>query len=136
MAALVPVRNVMSKDVKMVRPDSSVREVVAAMNRYNVGSIVVVQDDRPMGVISERDILSRVVEPCLSPETLTAEQVMTSPVYTIGETASIDEVAALMVEKKIRKIPVMDKEKIVGIITFTDIVATALSYLSTLEELI
>lgn len=136
MAALVPVRDVMSKDVKVVRPDSSVREVVAAMNRYNVGSMVVVQGDRPVGVISERDILRRVVEPCLSPETLTAGQVMTSPVYTISETASIDEVAALMEEKKIRKIPVVDKEKIVGIITFTDIVTTALSILSTLEELI
>ena len=136
MVVIVLVRDVMSKDVKVVRPDSSVKEVVASMNRFNVGSIVVMQGDRPVGIISERDILRRVVEPCLSPETLTAGQIMTSPVYTINETASIDEVAKLMVEKKIRKIPVMNKEKLMGIITFTDIVTTVLSMLSMLEELI
>ena len=136
MVVIVLVRDVMSKDVKVVRTDSSVKEVVASMNRFNVGSIVVMQGDRPVGIISERDILRRVVEPCLSPETLTAGQIMTSPVYTINETASIDEVAKLMVEKKIRKIPVMNKEKLVGIITFTDIVTTVLSMLSMLEELI
>lgn len=136
MAGIILIRDVMSKDVKAVRPDSSVKDVVAAMNRFNVGSIIVVQGGRPVGVISERDILRRVVEPCLSPETLTAGQVMTSPVHTISETASIDEAAKLMVEKKIRKIPVMSKEKLVGIITFTDIVTTVLSMLSTLGELV
>ena len=133
---MILVRDVMSKDVKVVRPDSSVREVAAAMNKFNVGSIVVVQGDRPVGVISERDILRKVVEPCLPPESLTAGQVMTSPVVTIGETASIEEAAKLMTKKKVRKIPVMKKQKLVGIVTYTDIVTNALATLSTLEELI
>lgn len=136
MAGMILVRDVMTKDVKTVEPDSSIKEVVAAMNRFNIGSIVVVQGDRPVGVISERDILRRVVEPCLSPENLTAGQVMTSPVYTVSERTSIDEVAKLMAEKKVRKIPVMDKEKLVGIVTFTDIVTTMLSMLSILRELV
>jgi len=136
MAGIVLVRDVMTKDVKTVEPDSSIKEVVAAMNRFNIGSIVVVQGDRPVGVISERDILRRVVEPCLSPETLTAGQVMTSPVHTVSESTSLDEVAKLMVEKKVRKIPVMDKEKLVGIVTFTDIVTKMLSMLSILRELV
>jgi CBS domain-containing protein len=136
MAGMVLVRDVMSKDVKVVRPDSSVKEVVADMNKFNIGSIVVVQGDMPVGVISERDILRRVVEPCLSPESLTARQVMTSPVVTISETASIEEAAKLMTKKKVRKIPVMKKQKLVGIVTFTDIVTNALTTLSILEELI
>jgi CBS domain-containing protein len=136
MAGKVLVRDIMSKDVKVVRPDSSVKEVVAAMNKFNIGSIVVVQGDRSVGVISERDILRRVVEPCLAPETLTARQVMTSPVLTISETASIDEAAKLMAKKKVRKLPVMNKGKLVGIITFTDIVNNVLTMLSMLEELV
>jgi len=136
MAGMVLVRDVMTKDVKVVRPDSSVKEVVTTMNKFNIGSIVVVQGDMPVGVISERDILRRVVEPCLSPESLTARQVMTSPVVTISETASIEEAAKLMTKKKVRKIPVMKKQKLVGIVTFTDIVTNALTMLSTLEELI
>lgn len=136
MVGIVLVRDIMSKDVKVVRPDSSVKEVVANMNKFNIGSIVVVQGDKPVGVISERDILRRVVEPCLAPESLTARQVMTSPVVTIGEMASIDEAAKLMAKKKVRKIPVMNKQKLVGIVTFTDIVTKVLTTLSTLEELI
>jgi len=136
MAGMVLVRDIMTKDVKVVRPDSNVKEVVATMNRFNIGSIVVVQGDRPVGIISERDILRRVVEPCLSPENLTAGQVMTSPVYTIKETASINEAAKLMAEEKVRKIPVMKKDKLVGIVTFTDIVTKVLSMISILEDLV
>ena len=135
-ASMILVGDIMTRDVKVVRPDSSVKEVVAAMNRFNIGSIVVVQDGRPVGVISERDILRRVVEPCLSPEALTAGQVMTSPVYTICETASMDEAAELMAEKKIRKIPVTKKGGLVGIVTYTDIVTKVLSMLSVLEGLV
>ena len=136
MAATLLVRDVMTKDVKVVGPDSSVHKVVAAMNKYNIGSIIVVQDDKPNGVISERDILRMVVEPCLSPETITAKQIMTSPVITICESASMDEVVKLMAEKRVRKIPVMKKDKLVGIITYTDILSTVLSMISILGELI
>lgn len=135
MVGMVLVRDIMSKDVKVVRPDSSVKEVVANMNKFNIGSIVVVESGKPVGVISERDILRRVVEPCLEPEALTARQVMTSPVVTIKETATIDEAAKLMAKKKVRKIPVMSKQKLVGIVTFTDIVNKVLTTLSILEEL-
>lgn len=135
MTGIVLVRDVMSTDVKVMRPDSSVKEVVATMNKFNIGSIIVCEGDKPVGVISERDILRRVVEPCLAPEVLTARQIMTSPVVTIGETASIDEAAKLMADKKVRKIPVMNKQKLVGIVTFTDIVTKLLTMLSILEEL-
>ena len=135
MAGIVLVRDVMSKKVKVVRPDSSVKEVVATMNKFDIGSIVVVQGDRPVGIITERDILRRIVEPCLAPETLTARQVMSSPVLTINETASIDEAAKLMVKKNIKKLPVMDKQKLVGVVTFTDIVTKVPTMLSILEEL-
>ena len=136
MAGIVLVRDIMSKDVRVVRLDSSVKEVVATMNKFDIGSIVVVQGDRPVGIITERDILRRVVEPCLAPEVLTARQVMTSPLVTIKETASIDEAAGLMAKRRVKKLPVMNEEKLVGIVTFTDIVAKVPTMLSMLEELL
>jgi len=66
MAGIVLVRDIMSKDVRVVRLDSSVKEVVATMNKFDIGSIIVVQGDRPVGIITERDILRRVVEPCFA----------------------------------------------------------------------
>ncbi len=136
MAGIVLVRDIMSKDVRVVRPDTSVKEVVATMNKFNIGSIIVVQGDRPVGIITERDILRRLVEPCLAPETLTARQIMTSPVLTVNETASIEETARLMAKKKIKKLPVMNNGKLAGIITFTDIAFKVPTLLSILEELV
>lgn len=136
MAGIVLVRDIMSKHVKVVRLDSSVKEVVATMNKFDIGSIIVVQGDRPVGIITERDVLRRVVEPCLAPEILAARQVMTGRLVTIKETASIDEAAELMAKKKVKKLPVMNKEKLVGIVTFTDIVTKVPAMLSMLEELL
>jgi len=136
MAGIVLIRDIMSKDVRVVRPDTSVKEVVATMNKFNIGSIIVVQGDRPVGIITERDILRRLVEPCLAPETLTARQIMTSPVITTNETASIEEVARQMARKKIKKLPVMNNGKLVGIISYTDIVFKVPTLLSILEELV
>ena len=136
MAGIVLVRDIMSTDVKVVRPDSSVKEVVATMNKFDIGSIVVVQGKRPVGIITERDILRRIVQPCLPPETLTARQVMTSPVLTTSETTSIDEAARLMAKEKVKKLPVMANQKLVGIVTLTDIVTKVPNLLSILEELV
>jgi CBS domain-containing protein len=135
-AGIVLVRDIMSKKVKVVRPDSSVKEVVATMNKFDIGSILVVQGNRPVGIITERDILRRIVQPCLAPETLAARQVMTSPLLTINKTASINEAAKLMAKEKVKKLPVMDKKKLVGIVTLTDIVTKVPTMLSILEELV
>jgi CBS domain-containing protein len=137
LAGIVLVRDVMSKDVRVVRPDSSAKEVVATMNKFDIGSVVVVQGERPVGIITERDILRRIVEPCLAPETLTARQIMTSPVITIDENASINEAAKLMAKKRIKRLLVTrNNDELVGIITFTDIVTKVPDLLSILEELV
>ena len=133
---MVLVRDVMSRDVKVVRLDTSVKEIVATMNKFDVGSMLVVQSERPVGIITERDVLRRLVEPSLAPETLTARQVMTGPLVSINENASIEEAAKLMAKKKIKRLPVMNNEKLVGIVTFTDIVFKVPTMLSLLEEIV
>jgi CBS domain-containing protein len=136
MATIVIVRDIMSKNVKVVRPDTSVQEVVATMNKFDIGSIIVVQGERPVGIITERDILKRQVEPCLAPETMTARHIMSSPVITIDENVSIEEAATLMAKKRAKRLPVMNNGKLVGIITYTDIVFKVPEMLSVLEELV
>ena len=136
MATIVIVRDIMSKDVKVVRPDTTMKEVVATMNKFGIGSLIVVQGQRPVGIITERDILTRQVEPNLPPETLTAKHVMTSPIVTINEEASIEEAARLMAKKRAKRLPVMNNGKLVGMLTYTDIVFKVPAMLSTLEELV
>jgi CBS domain-containing protein len=136
MAGIVLVRDIMSKGIRVVRPDTTVKEIVATMNKFDIGSIIVVQGSRPVGIITERDILRRQVEPCLAPEVLTARQIMTSPLITISETANIEEAAKLMTKKKAKRLPVMNNDRLVGIITYTDIVFKVPEMLTILEELV
>jgi CBS domain-containing protein len=103
MASMLLVREIMSKDVKIVRPDTTAQEMVATMNKFDISSIIVVQGERPVGIITARDILMRLVEQCLAPGALTAKQIMTSPLVTISESATIKEAARLMAKRKSRR---------------------------------
>lgn len=135
MASLVLVRDIMSKNVKVVRPDTSAQEVVATMTKFDISSIIVVQSERPVGIITLRDVVAKVVVQCLAPRALTARQIMTSPLVTISESATVEEAARLMAQKKVKTLPVMDNDKLAGVLTFTDIVFEVPNMLSVLEGL-
>ena len=135
MASLVLVRDIMSKNVKVVRPDTSAQEVVATMTKFDISSIIVVQSERPVGIITLRDVVAKIVVQCLAPRALTARQIMTSPLVTISESATVEEAARLMAQKKVKTLPVMDNDKLAGVLTFTDIVFEVPNMLSLLEGL-
>lgn len=134
MASIILVKEIMSKDVKVVRPDTSAQEIVATLNKFNIGSVVVVQKEKPVGIITIRDILVRLVEQNLAPRVLTASQMMTSPFTSINVEATVEEAAKLMAKKRAKTLPVMDKEKLVGVVSFADIAFKVPALLSLLEE--
>ena len=106
------VRDVMSKDVKTVRPTSTINEVVRKMNKFEIGSIVVADGEKPVGIITERDILRRVLEVTVASEAMKAREIMSSPVLTIDSQATTEEAATLMNSKRIKKIPVLEDGKL------------------------
>jgi CBS domain-containing protein len=122
MAGLVLVRDVMTKNPKVVRRDTSVQEIVATMTKFDISSVIVVQEERPVGIVTHKDIVSKVVLPRIPPDALKAIEIMSTPVVTVTEDASIEEASQLMTKKRIKKLPVVSGQKIVGIITSMDIV--------------
>jgi CBS domain-containing protein len=68
MASTILVKDIMSKDVKVVRTDTSSQKVVATLNKLSIGSVVVVQKEKPVGIMTIRDILVRIVEKYLAPK--------------------------------------------------------------------
>jgi CBS domain-containing protein len=134
MASMVLVKDIMSKDIRLVRPDTSAQEIVATLNKFNINSVIVVQKEKPVGIITIRDILSRLVEQYLAPRVLTARQIMTSPMTTINVEATVEEAAKLMAQKNVKTLPVMDKDRLVGVVSFTDIAFKVPTLLSLLEE--
>jgi CBS domain-containing protein len=135
LAGLVLVRDIMSKDVQVVRPDTTIQEVVATMSKFDISSIMVVQSERPVGIVTTRDVLSKVVVQCLAPRALTARQIMSSPLVTIDKSATVEEAARLMAQKKVKTLPVMDGDKLAGVLTYTDIVFQVPAMLSILRSL-
>jgi CBS domain-containing protein len=136
MAGMLSVRDAMTRDVKVVREDTSMQEVVATMLKFDISSVVVVRKDRPIGLITHKDILERVLQPELLPAALTARNVMSASLVTIGEDASLEEAARIMVKKSFKKLIVVQDGKLVGIITSMDIAREEPKLTKLFEELL
>lgn len=136
MAGLMMVRDVMTKEPRVVRRDTSVQEVVATMSKYDISSVIVVQEKRPVGMITHKDIVSKIVQPRIPPDAMKAIEVMTTPVVTISEDASMEEAARLMSKKHIKKLVVVRDSELVGIITSSDLVRVAPQMTKLLDELL
>jgi len=136
MAGMLSVRDVMTRDVKVVREDTSMQEVIATMLKFDISSVVVVQKDRPIGLITHKDVMENVLDPELLPSALTARDVMSTGLVTIGEDASLEEAAENMVKKRLKKLIVVQKGKLVGIITSMDIMREEPKLANLFEELL
>lgn len=135
MTGVLLVRDFMSKNVKTVRTDATVKEAVSKMNKFRIGSIIVMQGKRPVGIITERDILERIVEPCMEPTAIKAKEIMSSPVIFTSPEVNIEDAARLMAARKIKKLAVIEKGKLVGIVTSMDLVRASPKLISLMEEL-
>ncbi len=137
MAGLILVRDVMTKEPRVVRRDTNVQEVVATMNKFDISSIIVVEEKRPIGIVTHKDIISKLVQARIPPDAVTAREVMTSPLVTIGEDSSIDEAARLMSKKHIKKLVVTrNNNELAGIITSSDLVREAPKTTELLNQLL
>jgi len=127
----------MTKEPRVVRRDTNVQEIVATMNKYDISSIIVVEEKRPIGIVTHKDIISKLVQARIPPDAVTAREIMTSPIVAINEDASVDEAARLMSRKRIKKLVVTrNNNELAGIITSSDLVREAPKMTELLNELL
>jgi|YelNatPaOPRAMG01_1025707.scaffolds.fasta_scaffold06123_2 CBS domain-containing protein len=115
------IKEVMNRDVIAVKPETSVREAAKVMAKYHIGSLIILEEERIAGIITEGDILRKVIVEGKDLDETKVREIMTERVFTIEPDKTIDDAVKLMTEKKIKKLPVMENEKLVGIITASDI---------------
>ncbi len=111
------------RDVVTIVPDDSVHAAAHLMNQRGIGGLVVSEDGQMVGIITERDVLRRVVAERRDPATTTVREVMTTPVVSCRAEAKLEECSAVMTAKRIRHLPVADDDGLAGIITTGDILA-------------
>jgi CBS domain-containing protein len=104
-----------------IAPTLSVADAVAEMNRNRVGSVLVMEGDKILGIFTERDVLRRVVGAGLDPKTTGVTAVMTAGVMTITPATTIDETIEIFTEKRFRHLPVVDAGRLVGTISIGDV---------------
>jgi CBS domain-containing protein len=115
------VREAMTPEVRLAKPDQSIHEVARLMAELDVGALPVEENDRLIGMITDRDIAIRAVAQGRGPETLTRE-IMSSDIKYCFEDQSIDEVTQNMGELRIRRLPVVNRDKrLVGILSLGDL---------------
>jgi CBS domain-containing protein len=135
MSGIILVRDIMVRNVKTVRTDDSVLDAVVKMNKFSIGSVIVTNNGRPVGIITKENILQRIVEPRLDPGTVWAKDIMSSPLINVDPNMAVEEAAKIMVRKRIKKLPVIEAGKLVGIVSTSDIVRASPTQLGIMDEL-
>lgn len=114
------VKDIMTKTVVTIEADKTVSEAAVLMTEKNVSNLIVMNDVTPIGIVTERDFVRKVLAKN-KPPTIKISEIMSTPLRVIDPDAPIKEAARKMIRKGIRRLPVIHDNKLVGIVTTTDI---------------
>ena len=129
------VKDVMNTNVVVAKADATIREASEVMNKYNIGSLVVVKDSGIAGIITEHNVLESVAAGRNPDETKIAD-IMSPEVVTVAPDSTVEQAVDLMVQHKIKKLPVVDGDKLMGIITASDIIVVEPKLVASIANLI
>jgi CBS domain-containing protein len=130
------VRDIMTDHVHTVSPTFSIKEAAEAMSKRNIGSLIVVSSKKLEGIITERDIMSKVVSKGKNASTVKVRDVMSKKLVFIEPDCDMEEAAEMMVKEKIKRLPVVEHNRLIGIITAMDIVTAEPKMTETLSTLV
>jgi CBS domain-containing protein len=129
------VRDVMVREVITVDENSSVKEAVEVMNEFQIGSLIVLEKGKAKGIVTERDFLRRVIAEAKDVMNTKVKEIMTTPLVVVEPSTDLEEAVKLMFQNKIKKLAVVDANKLVGIVTLTDIARVQPQMIRMLKQL-
>ena len=121
---MLSVRQMLSEKgsaVVSITPDTSVFDALEVMNEKNIGVVLVMEDEELVGIFSERDYARKVILAGRSSKTTEVKELMTCKVYCIDPSRTIQDVMELMNEHRFRHVPVMESEKVIGVLSSGDV---------------
>lgn len=119
------VKEIMVEKVITIRADATVKEAVKLMNEYEIGCLIVAEKREAVGIITERDVLKRVISKSKDPEVTKVLEIMSKPLIVGGPDMYVEDAARIMFKRNIKKLPIRKDEQLVGLITLSDIARVA-----------
>ncbi len=121
-AELLEVRDIMTYPAITEDEDASVAKIVKEMKMSGIGNLVITKGDNPVGIVTDRDIVTKVIMKGRDPGEVKAKEIMSSPLMTIESDASLGRAGKVLIEKGIRRLPVIENGELVGIVSLRNIV--------------
>jgi CBS domain-containing protein len=118
----ITVRQIM-RTIVSIDSKAKVKDAARLMIEKGIGSLIANRDGLPFGIVTERDLMEKIAAEGVDPTKMTVSEVMTAPLTTVDADSSIIDAARRMVEKRVKRLVVTDQDKIVGIVTQTDLVS-------------
>jgi CBS domain-containing protein len=119
------VRDVMSRSVRATSPSQSLTEAAALMRSEDVGSVPVVDDGRLIGIVTDRDIVVRAVAERRDPQSITVAEIASRELVTVEPEQDLDEALRLMATHQVRRLPVVEDGRLVGMLAQADVAIEA-----------
>jgi len=119
---LPKVKEIMVRDVRTVDVEETVLDAVHIMDRFEIGCVIATEDRKPVGILTERDILRRVVLRSNDPKKVNVREVMSKPLAKVGPNTNVKRAARMMIKRRIKKLVIVSSGRLVGILSLTDIV--------------
>jgi len=114
-------RKIMVENVITVKPNDTIKKAAELMNLHEISSLIVVDSGKPVGIITERDMLNRVLnKSTITTEAMVAE-IMSKPVVTASPNMRAGDAAKLMIQRNIKKLPIVENGRLVGLVSLTDL---------------
>lgn len=114
-------------DIWAVKPDDTIFDSLRLMADKSVGALLVMDGDKLVGIVTERDYARKVILEGKSSKTTTISEIMTEKVLCVAPERTVEECMALMTDKRARHLPVVDDERVVGVLSIGDLVKAILS---------
>lgn len=122
----VPLREVMNRKLTTTGIDATVAKAAKAMCHDQVGSVIILDHNKPIGIVTEEDIACKVVAQDLKPSTVHVNDIMSTPLITVSADKTAGDAAKMMVKHKVRRLPIVDEHhKVIGIVTVRDLLAVS-----------
>jgi len=119
---MLKIKDIMVGEVITIQANATVRKAVKLMNSREIGCLIVVEEGKPTGIVTERDMMKRVLAATRDLRAVEVAEVMSKPLLSAEPEQEIEEAVKLMFKHKIKKLPVIENGRLVGLVTLTDII--------------